>query len=641
MLSSAISALSARNPRRAVVGALLLPVLAGCSSEGASSPAKSPVASLRIVSGFGQAGVVGSELAAPVTIAAVNSSGAPVAGVSVSFTTGGGTANPARATTDASGQATTRWTLGTVAKDGDSLAVTIADAASGTSVAPAYVVASALAGPAAALEVTPTNVTGRIGVPFASAITVATRDRYGNRTRQAGVAVRAQLQQTTLDTLSAAAPGGTALTTQADGTASFAGLTVAGKAGTLALAFDSPGLTTASATLVMSGGVAALVKLVNAGPLLATPGQPAPPISATVTDLWGNPAAGVDVTFTLLGGAVLGQAASGADGVATLPSWAVPTLGSYTVLVAAGAAPTATVVLQVKAGAPATLKSSATNPTSGPADGIVPIALSAADASGNPVAAATIDWTLGTLTGTATTNAAGVATLNVRLPKTAGTYTLVARASPTATVTMSLKSNPLALAVIEPLSPSYDVPVGQTAQAGFVARDQFGNGIPGMTLGRALSVGFDPFVTDSTGTGYVPVTGGPVAGMSAVTVWLWPSVSASSFVYTTDTRGSLNVTMQGCAQPRGTYIDFGVRVFMANGRPAIGVPVTYTLAAGGGALFDFGTPLPSPAVRTTSAIGEARIGWQLPSTAGVAGLTIAAPAGYDAQSPSSITCTVQ
>lgn len=72
-----------------------------------------PVTLVR-VSGDGQGARVGTVLAAPLVVRAVNASGTPLSGVQVSWSvrTGGGSITPATITTDGSGQAYARWTMG-------------------------------------------------------------------------------------------------------------------------------------------------------------------------------------------------------------------------------------------------------------------------------------------------------------------------------------------------------------------------------------------------------------------------------------------------------------------------------------------------------------------------------------------------
>ena len=70
---------------------------------------------LEVVSGTGQQGIVGKPLDAPIAVRAVDAGGAPIAGVSVSFSVVDeqeGSANPPNAQTGSDGTANTAWTLG-------------------------------------------------------------------------------------------------------------------------------------------------------------------------------------------------------------------------------------------------------------------------------------------------------------------------------------------------------------------------------------------------------------------------------------------------------------------------------------------------------------------------------------------------
>jgi hypothetical protein len=97
----------------------LLVVLAvfGCGgSDGPSGPPKPIPSKVTSVSGAGQVAVVGAVLPLPIVVQVTDAAGASVAGVSVSWTivSGGGSVDNATVVTDASGQAVTHWTIGTV-----------------------------------------------------------------------------------------------------------------------------------------------------------------------------------------------------------------------------------------------------------------------------------------------------------------------------------------------------------------------------------------------------------------------------------------------------------------------------------------------------------------------------------------------
>ena len=97
------------------IAILALAALAACGGddEGTNVVTQTPT-SLSITTGTNnQTGVVGAALATPLSVKVVDQNGAAVAGATVTWTvsTGGGTLSKATSTTDASGIATTTWTL--------------------------------------------------------------------------------------------------------------------------------------------------------------------------------------------------------------------------------------------------------------------------------------------------------------------------------------------------------------------------------------------------------------------------------------------------------------------------------------------------------------------------------------------------
>jgi hypothetical protein len=99
------------------LGALgVLAAATGCSmlESLTASKAATKAASLVVVQGSGQSGQVGVGLPTPIVLRALDATGAPAAGVTVSLAiqSGGGTVTPASDTTDALGQFTAKWTLG-------------------------------------------------------------------------------------------------------------------------------------------------------------------------------------------------------------------------------------------------------------------------------------------------------------------------------------------------------------------------------------------------------------------------------------------------------------------------------------------------------------------------------------------------
>jgi hypothetical protein len=101
--------------------ALLLGALVGCG-EGLTLPDPSAAGvELSIVGGNGQSGTVGDELDQPLAVKVVDSSGAPIVGLPVAFVVvsgdDGGRLEPDTAITNAQGEASTIWVLGTTPGD--------------------------------------------------------------------------------------------------------------------------------------------------------------------------------------------------------------------------------------------------------------------------------------------------------------------------------------------------------------------------------------------------------------------------------------------------------------------------------------------------------------------------------------------
>ncbi|HVX38337.1 MAG TPA: hypothetical protein VHB25_02095 [Gemmatimonadaceae bacterium] len=92
-------------------------VLAACGGSEISGPSHQPPAHIAAVSDLARSATVGSALTDAVVVRVTDAKGRAVEGATVAFavTMGSGSTNPRLGTTDANGQATTTWTLGTVA----------------------------------------------------------------------------------------------------------------------------------------------------------------------------------------------------------------------------------------------------------------------------------------------------------------------------------------------------------------------------------------------------------------------------------------------------------------------------------------------------------------------------------------------
>ncbi len=164
------------------LGVLLgVTVLAGSCAENATAPIDPGELSLTIISGNGQSGVVGTELAGPLGVLATNAQG-PVAGLTVEFDViqGGGSMRVAATSTDANGAAQNYWTLGTSTVEPQEVVVR-AVATGGTSKDFGTFTATPLAGPATTIAILRGNdQTADASTPVAIQPAVLVTDQFGN-----------------------------------------------------------------------------------------------------------------------------------------------------------------------------------------------------------------------------------------------------------------------------------------------------------------------------------------------------------------------------------------------------------------------------------------------------------------------------
>ena len=157
--------------------ALVTALVTSTLSCGGDTPTEQPGQSLlTVVSGSGQQAVVGAELAQLVRVELVDSRVRPIAGKTITATvaTGGGSMSPVSGTTNADGEVTFRWRLGTTAGV-QTVTFSASDARSAE--------ATALAVPGAAATITVASGNGQTGVTsrtLSSPIVVQVRDAFGN-----------------------------------------------------------------------------------------------------------------------------------------------------------------------------------------------------------------------------------------------------------------------------------------------------------------------------------------------------------------------------------------------------------------------------------------------------------------------------
>jgi hypothetical protein len=149
--------------------------LAACHDDD-STTAPLTASTVTVLSGGSQSGTVGATLAAPVVIQVNDQNGKALAGVAVTLTvaTTAGSVPSTVLTTDANGQVSTTWTLGTVATT-DTLAVQVG------ALAEVDVVATAAPGAAASIVVMAGDAqTAAAGTSLSTALAVKVLDQYGN-----------------------------------------------------------------------------------------------------------------------------------------------------------------------------------------------------------------------------------------------------------------------------------------------------------------------------------------------------------------------------------------------------------------------------------------------------------------------------
>jgi plastocyanin len=148
-------------------------LVAACGGGGDTQP--DPAETVTKTAGDQQAGLVGQLLEDPLSVR-VTTDGAPDPGVTVNWSTTGGTLTPTSVPTDANGVASTSWTLGTT-----SGAQTATATVSGATGSPATFSATALAAAAAVLEEADGNgQTGEINTALAEPVQARVTDEFGN-----------------------------------------------------------------------------------------------------------------------------------------------------------------------------------------------------------------------------------------------------------------------------------------------------------------------------------------------------------------------------------------------------------------------------------------------------------------------------
>jgi uncharacterized protein YjdB len=459
-------------------------------------PVPSAIAS---VSGTGQTAIVGkptsTTLPQPLVVRVRATDGLPVAGVSVAFAvgSGGGSVNPASATTDANGLAQTSWTLGNVAGT-----QTVTASSGSLTGSPVTFSATGTVSSATKLAITTSPAAGaNIAAGSTMVFVVAARDVDNDP-------VSSYTGNVTLSfatSPSGATLGGTTTVAAVGGVATFGNVTI-GMPGTgYVLAATATGLAGASSPAFnIIAGPATNMVLVTGGGQTAAAGSVLSPITVALTDASGNAKVNVPIDFAVTsgGGSVTPTSVNtDASGRATTTWTLGPSSGTQTI----GVASTGVTTLAVSA----TATSSQTHwtftqqPGSTQTAGVTmtpPIVAELRDASNAVVTTfngtATLSVTApsggATVAGTASVTAAnGVATFsNARINQSGAIYTLdVNSTGALAGTSSSFAVNPAAASAITLVSGNNQTANFGTALAQpIVAKvaDAFGNGVAGVQV---------------------------------------------------------------------------------------------------------------------------------------------------------------
>jgi hypothetical protein len=271
------------------------------------------------VEGQSQAAVAGSTLPQAIRVKVADRLGNAMAGQTVTFSVagGGGTATPSSAVTDAGGFASTNWRLGTNATSAQQLSVSVAGVPTTLTVN-----ATATAGaPTTSAIQAGNNQTAAAGSAVAVAPAVRVADQFNNPVAGATV------------TFAIASGGGSlsgaSATTNGSGIATLGAWTLGTAAGPKTLTASLGSLTPIVFNATAVAGPTAAISVQAGNNQSAPPSTPvaiAPRVKAA--DSFGNPVAGVAVTFAVTsgGGTISGaNATTGSDGTAAVGGW---TLGS-------------------------------------------------------------------------------------------------------------------------------------------------------------------------------------------------------------------------------------------------------------------------------------------------------------------------
>jgi len=457
--------------------------------------------------GNSQTGTAGAALATSLSVLVTDNLSNPVSGVTVGWaTTSGGSMTPATSVTNASGIASSSWTLGPAAG-----AQSATGSVGGLTGSPVAFSATATADVATAIAVSAGNgQTATVNTTVAIAPAALVTDQFGNPV--AGVSV------TVAVTGGAGSLTGASQTTNASGIATVGSWRLGTTAGANALSATASGVGS-PATFTGTGTAGAATQIaINAGngqsATVNTTVTTAP--SVIVRDAFNNVVSGVAVAFAVTGGSgnVAGpNQTTNASGIATVTSWTLGTIaGANTMSAASGslsgspltftatgtAGAATTMALNTGSGQSATVNTSvATNPSVRITDQFGNNASGAIVAWARTAGNGTVDCGAGATTSCGVTSAAvtGLSTLSAwTMGTTAGTNSITATVGSLtgSPVAISATGTPGTVATValnagdaQIVRPGQAVPIPPSV----LATDAFGNVVPGASVTFTVSAG--------------------------------------------------------------------------------------------------------------------------------------------------------
>ncbi len=490
------------------------------------TPTNGPPASMVVVSGDAQTGVVGRVLADSLVVQVLDAGGTGVPGAPVTWTIlgGGGSVSTTTVNTDIAGVAWVRWTLGNAAGANQ------VEAATGGLTR--VFSATGTAGSASQLVLAAAPGNGQSGVSLPQQPALGLADGFGNPVSQAGIPVTAAI----------ASGGGTlggALTVATDGAgiAQFTDLAISGLVGARTLLFSSGGLAgITSGPVTITAGPAAILAKQGGDNQSAPAGTPvAINPRVLVTDASGNTVAGVSVSFAVTGGGgsiAFATDVSNANGRASGGTWTLGAIAGANALTATapglnGSPAVFTATGTSSSGPPAAIINADGDSQVGEAGTVLAdsLVVQVVDGNSNGVPGVLIAWTVlsggGSLSsGSSTTDPSGLAAVTWTLGNLAGQNTVRASgAGFTTTFTATGSAGPAAVI-------SRQAGDNQTATAGtpvpidpvVLVQDAHGNPVGGVTVSFAVTGGGGSIVSGTaitspqgTATGGAWILG-PLAG---------------------------------------------------------------------------------------------------------------------------------